>query len=254
MDAERLGRVLPRWHPVCPAGLDSIGVDPALFSISLLDRIEVERWPGQLRVHLFTRRLDLLAPRSRIAVARGDNDYARYEASLERRFVLGLGFALAADYLSSPTASGSSSDYSNTQIWAQGSYIPSQRFGVQYQLVRSAPNRDPYVSVATGTDRHDRPRLRGQAHRCADPNVAAGAGHPRARASRGSDLRPHRLDRRRTRAADQSDRRLSHLPGADLLPRWLRFSPHPLDSARRAGKPGLEPHRAVQRQGESWCT
>ncbi len=137
--------------PYVPAGLDSIGVDPALFSISLLDRIEVERWPGQLRVHLFTRRLDFLAPRSRIAVARGDNDYARYEASLERRFSSGLGFGLAGDYLSSPTASGSSSDYSNTQIWAQGSYIPSERFGVQYQLVRSGPKRDPYVSVATGT-------------------------------------------------------------------------------------------------------
>ena len=136
--------------PYIPAGLDSIGVDPALFSISLLDRIEVERWPGQLRVHLFTKRHDLLAPRSRIAVARGDNDYARYEASLERRFSSGLGFGLAGDYLSSPTASGSSSDYSNTQIWAQGSYIPSERFGVQYQLVRSGPKRDPYVSVATG--------------------------------------------------------------------------------------------------------
>jgi hypothetical protein len=136
--------------PYVPAGLDSIGVDPALFSISLLDRIEVERWPGQLRVHLFTKRHDLLAPRSRIAVARGDNDYARYEASLERRFSSGLGFGLAGDYLSSPTASGSSSDYSNTQIWAQGSYIPSERFGVHYQLVRSGPKRDPYVSVAAG--------------------------------------------------------------------------------------------------------
>jgi hypothetical protein len=137
--------------PYVPAGVDSISVDPALFSISLLDRIEVERWPGQLRVHLFTKRHDRLAPRSRIAVARGDNNYARYEASLERRFRSGLGFGLAGDYLSSPTASGSSSDYSNTQIWAQGSYIPSERFGVQYQLVRSGPKRDPYVRLAAGT-------------------------------------------------------------------------------------------------------
>lgn len=136
--------------PYVPAGVDSIAVDPALFSISLIDRIEVERWPGQLRVHLFTKRHDRLAPRSRIGVARGDNDYARYEASLERRFRSGLGFGLAGDYLSSPTASGAASDYSNTQIWAQGSYIPSERFGVQYQLVRSGPKRDPYVTVAAG--------------------------------------------------------------------------------------------------------
>jgi hypothetical protein len=131
--------------PYLPAGVDSIAVDPGQFSISFLDRIEVERWPGQIRVHLFTRRHDRLAPRSRIAVARGDNNYARYEASLERRFTKGPGFALGADYLSSPTASGVSSNYSNTQIWAQGSYLPTPWFGLQYQLLRSGPNRRPYV-------------------------------------------------------------------------------------------------------------
>jgi hypothetical protein len=136
--------------PYVPAGVDSVVVDPALFSISFLDRIEVERWPGQLRVHLFTRRHDRLAPRSRIAVARGDQDFARYEASLERRFGSGLGFGLAGDYLSSPTVTGLSSDYSNTQVWAQGGYIPSERFGVQYRLLRSGPKRDPYVIATAG--------------------------------------------------------------------------------------------------------
>jgi hypothetical protein len=136
--------------PYVPAGVDSVTVDPALFSISLLERIEVERWPGQLRVHLFTKRHDRLAPRSRIAVARGDESFARYEASLERRFGSGFGFGLAGDYLSSPTVTGAGSDYSNTQVWAQGSYIPSDRFGLQYRLLRSGPNRDPYVSTAAG--------------------------------------------------------------------------------------------------------
>jgi hypothetical protein len=138
--------------PYVPAGPDSLAADPALFSISFLERIEVERWPGQLRVYLFTRRHDRLAPRSRIGIARGDNDFARYEAELERRFTNGLGFSLAADYLSSPTASGLQSDYSNTQIWAQGSYIPSPRFGVQYQLIRSAPNRRSFVISNAGVE------------------------------------------------------------------------------------------------------
>ena len=138
--------------PYVAAGVDSIGVDPALFSLSFLDRIEVEQAPGQLRIHLFTRRHDRLAPRSRIAVARGDNDFARYEAALERRFRTGPGFVLAADYLSSPTASGFRSTYSNTQIWAQGSYIPSSRFGAQYQLLRSGPNRRPFVTTAAGIE------------------------------------------------------------------------------------------------------
>ena len=132
--------------PYVPAGVDSVAVDPALFSISFLDRIEVEPLPDGLRVYLFTRRHDRRAPRSRLAIARGDHDYARYEGSLERRFDSGVGFVLAADYLSSPTASGSSSSYSNTQVWLQGSYVPKPTFGLQYQLVRSGPNRRPYVS------------------------------------------------------------------------------------------------------------
>jgi hypothetical protein len=116
-----------------------------MVSLVFLDRIEVERWPGQIRVHLFTRRNDRIAPRSRIAVARGDNDYARYDASLERRFASGFGFTLGADYLSSPTVAVSSSNYSNTQLWAQGSYLPTPWVGLEYQLIRSSPNRRPFV-------------------------------------------------------------------------------------------------------------
>ncbi len=131
--------------PYVAAGVDSIAVDPALFSISFLDRIEVERWPGQLRVYLFTRRHDRLAPRSRIAIARGDGDFARYEGALERRYANGIGFGISGDYLNSPTASGSASDYSNTHLWLQGNYLPTPRIGLQYQLVRSGPNRRPFV-------------------------------------------------------------------------------------------------------------
>lgn len=137
--------------PYVPTGVDSVAVDPALFSISFLDRIEVERLPGLLRVHLYTRRHDRRAPRSRLAIARGDRDFARYEAALERRGAAGLGFAIAGDYLSSPTASGASSRYSNTQIWAQGGYVPSDRFGAQLQLLRSGPNRRPYLLAADDT-------------------------------------------------------------------------------------------------------
>ncbi len=134
--------------PYLAAGVDSIAVDPALLSISFLDRIEVERLPGLLRVHLFTLRHDRRAPLSRIGIARGDQDFARYEGALTRRGESGVGFGLAADYLSSPTASGASSSYSNTQILAQGGYVPSARFGVQLQLLRSGPNRRPFVSDA----------------------------------------------------------------------------------------------------------
>ncbi len=131
--------------PYLPTGVDSVGVDPALFSLSFLDRLEVERRPGLLRVHLLTRRHDRRAPRSRIGIARGDRDFARYDAALERRGASGVGFVVAGDYLNSPTASGASSGYSNTQVWLQGGYVPSDRFGLQLQFLRSGPNRRPFV-------------------------------------------------------------------------------------------------------------
>jgi len=135
--------------PYVAAGVDSLAVDPALFSISFLDRVEVERWPGLIKVHLFSRQHDRVAPRSRIAIARGDRDFARYEADLERRFPAGIGFALAADYLDSPTASGTGSNYSNTQVWGQGSYVPSHRFAIQYQLMHARPKRRPFTVAGT---------------------------------------------------------------------------------------------------------
>lgn len=139
--------------PFVAAGVDSVAVDPALFSISFLDRVEVERWPGQVRVYLFTRRQDRLAPRSRIAIARGDRNFARYEGSLERRFPSGLGFTVAADYLSSPTASGSASGYSNTQVFGQGGWIPSAKVGIQYQILRSRPKRRAFtIAEVTPSD------------------------------------------------------------------------------------------------------
>ena len=131
--------------PYVAAGVDSIAVDPSLFSTSFLERVEVERWPGMLRVHLFTQRHDRQAPRSRVVIARGDRDFARYEGDLERRYPSGVGLGIAADFLSSPTASGTSSDYSNTQVWAQGGYVPSRRFGVQYQLIHSHPKRKAFT-------------------------------------------------------------------------------------------------------------
>jgi hypothetical protein len=131
--------------PYVAQGVDSIAVDPSLFSITFLERVEVERWPGMLKVHLFTQRHDRLAPRSRVGIARGDRDFARYEGDLERRYPSGVGFGVTADFLSSPTASGTGSDYSNTQVWAQGGYVPSRRFGLQYQLIHSRPKRKPFT-------------------------------------------------------------------------------------------------------------
>ncbi len=136
--------------PYLPLGPDSLGIDPAVLPLNLLDRVEVEPWPGLLRVHLFTSRHDRLAARSRIMAATGDGDLTRYHGLLERRFPSGVGFGLAFDYLDAPTLASAGSDARVTNYWVQGSWLPNDRFGLQYQLVRSDAERDPFIGAGGG--------------------------------------------------------------------------------------------------------
>jgi hypothetical protein len=136
--------------PYLPIGPDSTGVDPSLFSLSLYDRIEIERWPGVIRVHLFTRRHDRKSPGSRIGIASGDKQIARYVVALEKRFPSGIGFALGGERMVAPTSTGTSSDFDLTNVWLQLGFV-RQRFGVQAELFSSSPDRKPFVINASDT-------------------------------------------------------------------------------------------------------
>ena len=126
--------------PYVAEGVDSIGVDPALFSVSFLDRVEVERWPGLLRVHLFTRRQDRLAPRSRVAIARGDRRLRPVRGRSRASISLRTRLRHSPPTTSTPRRRAApSSSYSNTQAWVQGSYIPSNRFGTPVPAHPVAP-------------------------------------------------------------------------------------------------------------------
>ena len=136
--------------PYLAIGPDSTGVDPSLFSLSLYDRIEIERWPGLLRVHLFTRRHDRKSAGSRIGIASGDKSIARYQVALERRFLSGIGFALGGERMVAPTSTGTSSDFDLTSIWLQLGFV-RRRFGVQAELLNSSPDRKPFVVGSADT-------------------------------------------------------------------------------------------------------
>ena len=135
--------------PYVPIGPDSLGVDPSLFSLSIYDRVEIERWPGGLRVHLFTHRHDRKAPASRVGISSGDQEIARYAGALEYRFANGLGIAAAGERMVAPTASGLSSDFDITNVWLQASFVPSERFGIQAQVINSSPDRKAFVDADT---------------------------------------------------------------------------------------------------------
>lgn len=128
-----------------PIGPDSLGVDPSFFSLSMYDRVEIERWPGGLRVHLFTDRHGSKAPYSRVGISSGDKSIARYAGALEYRFGNGLGIAAAGERMVAPTATGTSSNFDITNMWLQANYLPSARLGFQAQLIRSSPDRKPFV-------------------------------------------------------------------------------------------------------------
>jgi len=133
--------------PYIAAGTDSVGVDPSIFSLTILDRIEIERWPGLLRVRMYTRNHDRLAPRSRIAISRGAADFARYQGSLELKARSGLGLMLAGDNLTVPAVQNIRSRYANTVLLLQGTFLPSPHWGLVLQGLRSRPDRDPTLAA-----------------------------------------------------------------------------------------------------------
>jgi len=134
--------------PVTPVGPDSIGVDPALLPLHLLDRVEIERWAGLLRVRLYTPRHDVAAAATEVMVAAGDRSIARYGGSIQKRFRSGFGYGLAADYWDVPTFDAAQSGAQETSAWLQLSYLHAERWGLQFQYVVQAPNRKPYVTTA----------------------------------------------------------------------------------------------------------
>ena len=141
--------------PYLPVGPDSLSVDAGLVPLALLERIEVDRWPGLVRVHLFTRRHDRLAAASHVVLGAGPKKEATYQASIERRFVSGFGFAVGADYLKVPAPAGSLGEYKNTQFWGQLSYVPSASFGAQLQYVDASADRDAFSDGPLPGERYE---------------------------------------------------------------------------------------------------
>jgi len=138
--------------PYVAVGPDSTAVDPSIFALSLLERVEIEPWPGVLKVYLYSRRYDRVAPRSLIGLSRGTNSLTSFQAQLEKRSVNKVSFGIAGDYYNSSRLGGSSSTfYLSTQAWAQVSYVPSPRYGIVAQYVTSSPKRQDELSSTTGS-------------------------------------------------------------------------------------------------------
>ncbi len=139
--------------PLLPVGPDTLAIDASLPALALLDRVEIERGPSLLRIHLFTRRHSLKLPRTSIGVSSGDRSLARYIGSFERRYPSGLGLGLAAEYFGVNAPQGGSGASNLTNGWVQVGWAPSHRMGVQVQAVVQAIDRDTLFSSGVGAAR-----------------------------------------------------------------------------------------------------
>jgi hypothetical protein len=129
--------------PYLPMGPDSLGVDPNLFSLILFERVEIERWPSGVRVLLYTPQHDRRAPRSRVGIATGDFDIARYQGDLEYRGKSGLGATAAAEYFDAPASTGLAGASVGSALLRM-QFVPRADRGVQVQYLAQSPDRDPF--------------------------------------------------------------------------------------------------------------
>ena len=144
--------------PYLPIGQDSLMVDPSMLPLSFLDRVEIERVPGQLRVYLYTHRHDRQVPYSRIGIGSGDLQIARYQGVLEKRSARGLGFAAAFDHFAVPVQRGDVGAYSNTQGWLRLEFVPGPHAGAEVQAFSSGPDREPLLTSGATPDTLSRAR------------------------------------------------------------------------------------------------
>lgn len=129
--------------PWMAVGDDSTAVDPSRWAVDLLDRVEIEQFPGRLRVSLFTRAHDRLSPRTAIGVSTGDRGLSRYTGAFERRYGSGIGLGLGADYHGVNAPAGGTGAAELINGWAQLSWVPSTRFAAQLQYMVQDTDRDP---------------------------------------------------------------------------------------------------------------
>jgi hypothetical protein len=144
--------------PYSPIGQDSLMVDPTLLPLSFLQRIEIEKLPGQLRVLLYTHRHDRSVPYSRIGIASGDLQIARYQGQLEKSSSKGISFSAAFDHFSVPAQQSVSGDYSNTQGWLRLGYVPSGSFGAEVEYFLNSPDREAVLAETGANDTLSRAR------------------------------------------------------------------------------------------------
>jgi hypothetical protein len=121
--------------PYLPLGRDSVYLDVGRIPLAPLERVDVIVLPASLRVYLTTLRQSSTAPSSAIGLTTGTLSTTAYRADFLKRWPSGLGLSLLADWggLTGPQGTSTTS-FNDVNLWFQGAYIPTPRFGVTYSV------------------------------------------------------------------------------------------------------------------------
>ena len=135
-----------------PLGRDSAGIDVGQISLGLLQRVEVEVLPTQLRIYLFSDAQTVRRPRTETSFAAGDQGTNTYRIRYLNRWKDGTGLGVCVEFLGTAAGVVSGGHSNNLTLWGKGSWVPSSRFGVEYQAISTSVNRDPFqVNAPSGT-------------------------------------------------------------------------------------------------------
>jgi hypothetical protein len=133
-----------------PLGADSTGLDLSELNLGLVQRVEVEVLPSVLRVYLYSDEQTVRRPRTETSFATGDASTNSYRIRYLNRWKSGTGLDLGVHYLGSSGVANSPGRSSDLTLWAKGSWIPTQRYGVQYQVISVSLDRDS-VRLSAGS-------------------------------------------------------------------------------------------------------
>lgn len=133
-----------------PLGEDSSVIDVGRVSLGLVRRVEVEVLPSVLRVHLFSDIQSVRRPRTETSFSTGDAQTNTYRIRYLNRWRDGTGLGVGVNWFGTNGSGAPPAGATNLSIWLKGTWSPSPRIGVEYQLLRQSLNRDSLAPQGSG--------------------------------------------------------------------------------------------------------
>ena len=133
-----------------PLGEDSSAIDLGRVSLGLLRRVEVEVLPSVLRVHLISDVQPVRGARTETSFATGDAQTNTYGIRYLNRWRNGTGLGVGVNWFGTNGPTTAPADVANLAIWLKGTWSPSPKVGVEYQILRQDVQRDSLAIATTG--------------------------------------------------------------------------------------------------------